>query len=151
MSLGNSNISLNRLDWNLSSKRLRETLKEQIEQKDRFSKEDFERKSLESKFVKEQDDQWRSEDLKKRNEKFKFLQKYRDENKQVKSSGKFIWSWPTATQFQSDHSFFSITAYGGAVDEQLFVQAIRVAAGERTAQARSSQLEQDSEINLSIG
>ena len=72
-----------------NSKRIRETLKEQIEQKDRQLKKEFDDKILEFKIVSELDQQYKNEDRNKRVEKSKYLMGYRDENKQV-SEKKFF-------------------------------------------------------------
>jgi hypothetical protein len=70
--------------FNLNSKAIRETLKEQMEQRNILAKKDQERKSLEFKFVSEQDRQAIEDDRKKKVEKHKYLSKFRDVNKAVK-------------------------------------------------------------------
>ncbi|RNA23799.1 methyl- -binding domain 4-like [Brachionus plicatilis] len=65
------------------NKKIRETLKEQIEQKDRQMKKDFEDKILEFKIVSELDQQFKNDDKTKKIEKAKYLMGYRDENKQL--------------------------------------------------------------------
>lgn len=65
------------------SKRIRETLKEQIEQKDRVVKKILDEKILEYKLVAEQDLNSINEDKRKKVEKLKYLNTFRDENKQV--------------------------------------------------------------------
>lgn len=65
------------------SKRLRDTLKDQISQKDQLLKKLFETKSLEYKYFMEQDRMALEVEKKKRAEKFEFMKTYRDENKQV--------------------------------------------------------------------
>lgn len=66
------------------SKRLRETLKEQMRQKDMLLKKLFASKSLEYKVVVETDRNAVEEDKKKKVDKFEYLKTYRDENKKVR-------------------------------------------------------------------
>lgn len=65
------------------SKRLRDTLKDQMSQKDQLLKKLFETKSLEYKYFMEQDRIALEAEKKKRAEKFEYMKSYRDENKQV--------------------------------------------------------------------
>ena len=65
------------------SKKIRETLKEQIEQKDKQLKKEMDDKILEYQYVSQQDMKSINEDKKKKVEKFKYLNNYVKENKQV--------------------------------------------------------------------
>ena len=66
------------------SKAIRESLKEQIEQKIMSEKKKLQTKMLEFKYVSEQDRLAIEEDKRKRIEKHQYLSKFRDQNKQVK-------------------------------------------------------------------
>ena len=67
----------------MQSKNIRDTLKQQIDQKGRLIKSEFENNQLEVKYVMEQDQNIVNEEKRKRIEKLKFLTTYRNENKQV--------------------------------------------------------------------
>jgi len=67
------------------SKKIRETLKEQIDQKDKQIKKEMDDKILEYQYVSQQDMKTINEDKKKKIEKFKYLNNYVKENKQVSS------------------------------------------------------------------
>lgn len=62
---------------------MRDTLKEQISQKDELLKKLFATKSLEYKYFMEKDKCAIEEDNRKRNERVEYLKTFRDENKQV--------------------------------------------------------------------
>lgn len=65
------------------NKNIRDTLKQQMDQKSRLIKHEFENSQLEVKYVIEQDKDILSEEKRKRIEKLKFLTTYRNENKQL--------------------------------------------------------------------
>ena len=74
----------------LISKNIRDTLKQQMDQKGRLIKHEFENNQLEVKYVIEQDKDILSEEKRKRIEKLRFLTTYRNENKQVSFLSLFI-------------------------------------------------------------
>lgn len=65
------------------NKNIRDTLKQQMDQKGRLIKHEFENNQLEVKYVIEQDKDILSEEKRKRIEKLRFLTTYRNENKQL--------------------------------------------------------------------
>ena len=54
-----------------------------MEQKDRYSKKEFEKRILEYKMVAQQDENSINEDKRKKFERFNYLKKFTEENKQV--------------------------------------------------------------------